>query len=85
VSISYWRKAVVVCMIRDPQVAEELNVKGVTAVVGDAFDIKDGEISWTVYDAAITTLGGEQIADVLKVDYGSNGNVIECRDFRLST
>jgi nucleoside-diphosphate-sugar epimerase len=68
----------VVCMIRDPQVAQELNsLTGVTAVVGDAFDQKTVENIMDGCDAAITTLGGSMNADNVKVDYIGNGNVIE--------
>jgi nucleoside-diphosphate-sugar epimerase len=68
----------VVCMIRDPVVAAELNgIAGVTAVVGDAFDQKTVENIMDGCDAAITTLGGSMGEDGVKVDYTGNSNVIE--------
>jgi nucleoside-diphosphate-sugar epimerase len=68
----------VVCLIRDPDTAAELNaIAGVTAVVGDAFDQKTVENIMDGCDAAITTLGGSMNADSVKVDYAGNSNVIE--------
>jgi nucleoside-diphosphate-sugar epimerase len=69
----------VVCLIRDPETAAELNsISGVTAVVGDAFDQKTVENIMDGCDAAITTLGGstDTVTNV-KVDYAGNSNVIE--------
>jgi uncharacterized protein YbjT (DUF2867 family) len=66
----------VVALVRDETVAAELNsLDGVTAIVGDAFIIKDVENAMDGCDAAITTLGGST-ADQ-RIDYVGNNHVIE--------
>jgi uncharacterized protein YbjT (DUF2867 family) len=66
-------------LVRSEKIAEELNaMEGVTAVVGDAFVIKDVENAMDGCDAAITTLGGATGDDMTKrVDYIGNNHVIE--------
>jgi uncharacterized protein YbjT (DUF2867 family) len=66
----------VVAMARSEEACRELNaIKGVTAVLGDAFDQKSVENAMDGCDAAITTLGGT--TDDRRVDYEGNNNVIE--------
>ena len=64
---------------RTSEAAEELNtLKGVTAVIGDAFDYKTVENAMDGCDAAITTLGGSVKDDgKSRIDYEGNSNVIE--------
>lgn len=66
----------VVALVRDEAVAADLNsLDSVTAIVGDAFTIKDVENAMDGCDAAITTLGGST-ADQ-RIDYIGNNHVIE--------
>lgn len=70
----------VVTLVRNNDVATELNnIDGVTAIVGDAFIIKDVENAMDGCDAAITTLGGSTSDDDAnkRIDYDGNNNVIE--------
>lgn len=66
----------VVAMVRREESKEELDaMKGVTAILGDAFDQKDVENAMDGCDVAITTLGGK--TGERRVDYEGNNNVIE--------
>ena len=66
----------VVALVRKKESKEELDaMKGVTAVLGDAFEQKDVENAMDGCDAAITTLGGK--TGERRVDYEGNNNVIE--------
>jgi len=66
----------VVAMARNEDACKELNaMKGVTAIMADAFNQKAVEDAMDGCDAAITTLGGTT-AD-RRVDYEGNNNVIE--------
>jgi uncharacterized protein YbjT (DUF2867 family) len=68
----------VVALVRDEAVAKELNeLNGVTAIVGDAFVIKDVENAMDGCDAAVTTLGGSTAETGDRIDYVGNNNVIE--------
>lgn len=69
----------VVALVRNADVAAELNsINGVTAIVGDAFVIKDVENAMDGCDAAISTLGGTPIDDAEnRIDYIGNNHVIE--------
>lgn len=69
----------VVALVRDEAVCAELNqVDRLTAIVGDAYVIKDVENAMDGCDAAITTLGGSTTADgSRRIDYEGNNNVIE--------
>lgn len=69
----------VVALVRNPDISDELNqMDGVTAIVGDAFVIKDVENAMDGCDAAITTLGGSTSDDGDKrIDYVGNNHVIE--------
>lgn len=78
----------VVALVRDPQVAQELNALSteqapITAIVGDAMDQKTVENAMDGCDAAITTLGGspgttsDGTEPPPSVDYVGNSNVIE--------
>jgi nucleoside-diphosphate-sugar epimerase len=70
-------------LVRSETIASELNtLPGVTAIVGNAFVIKDVENTMDGCDAAITTLG-QTPGDVTndndsgRIDYVGNNNVIE--------
>jgi uncharacterized protein YbjT (DUF2867 family) len=69
----------VVALVRRPDICAELNLlPGVTAIIGDAFIIKDVENAMDGCDAAITTLGGStNDAGDKRVDYVGNNHVIE--------
>ncbi|CAM9106440.1 unnamed protein product [Choristocarpus tenellus] len=66
----------VVALVRKEEAKTELEaIKGVTAVVADALDLKAVEGAIDGCDAAITTLGGGEGSE--RVDYTGNRNVIE--------
>lgn len=69
----------VVALVRREDAKAELDaIKGVSAVVCDALDLKGVEAVLDGCDAAITTLGGVPEGDEAKrVDYAGNRNVIE--------
>ncbi|CBJ49045.1 epimerase/dehydrogenase [Ectocarpus siliculosus] len=69
----------VVALVRREDAKDELEaIKGVSAVVCDALDLKGVEAVLDGCDAAITTLGGAPEGDESKrVDYAGNRNVIE--------
>ena len=68
----------VVALVRNEEARGELGaLKGVTAVQGDAFVIKDVENAMDGCDAAVTTLGGATSDEGLRVDYVGNSHVIE--------
>jgi uncharacterized protein YbjT (DUF2867 family) len=69
----------VVALVRNPDDRDALNrISGVTALLGDAFVIKDVERAMDGCDAAVTTLGGA-VSDGTgrRIDYDGNNNVIE--------
>ncbi|CAM9855501.1 unnamed protein product, partial [Pylaiella littoralis] len=69
----------VVALVRREDAKAELDaIKGVSAVVCDALDLKGVEAVLDGCDAAITTLGGAPEGDeTQRVDYAGNRNVIE--------
>jgi nucleoside-diphosphate-sugar epimerase len=71
----------VVALVRRADVCAELNqMAGVTAILGDAFIIKDVENAMDGCDAAITTLGGttqDANGNDQRIDYVGNNHVIE--------
>ncbi|CAM9208941.1 unnamed protein product [Discosporangium mesarthrocarpum] len=69
----------VVALVRREEAKTELEqLKGVTAVVADALDLKGVEGAIDGCDAAVTTLGGVPDGDEpRRVDYAGNRNVIE--------
>jgi nucleoside-diphosphate-sugar epimerase len=68
----------VVALVRDENDCTTLNaIDGVTAILGNAFTIKDVENAMDGCDAAITTLGGSTTDTGSRIDYEGNNNVIE--------
>jgi nucleoside-diphosphate-sugar epimerase len=68
----------VVTLVRDENDCTTLNaIDGVTAILGNAFTIKDVENAMDGCDAAITTLGGSTTDTGSRIDYEGNNNVIE--------